>query len=276
MLQPIRVAGTLILNRAILCRPPFCHCMSQSFTQDRPSQQWLKQGIIGCLVVLCLTFVTPLGGNGVAIAQTLDASSFTNLSRLDGEATVELMVKGEPITIEVKGNEAPITAGNFVELVNSGFYDGLSFHRVVRSPRPFVVQGGDPQSKDPDFPPERLGTAGYTDPATGQERNIPLEILPRRSDATLYGRTFDMAGVTARPVLNHTRGAVAMARSQSPNSGSSQFYITLADQGFLDGKYAVFGYVTEGMDVVDNILQGDRIDSAVVTEGLDNLVSPES
>lgn len=240
-----------------------------------------KQGLLGCLAILLFTIALPgvvgLGGiSGAAIAQTLDANSFSDLPSLDGEATVELTVKGEPITIQVKGNEAPITAGNFVELVNSGFYNGLSFHRVIRSPRPFVVQGGDPQSKDPDFPAERLGTAGYTDPATGEERNIPLEILPRRSDTTIYGRTFDMAGVTARPVLNHTRGAVAMARSQSPNSGSSQFYIVLADQGFLDGKYAVFGYVTAGMDVVDKILQGDRIESAVVTEGLENLVSAAS
>lgn len=230
---------------------------------------------MGGLIAILLTFLAPL--NGVAIAQDLDASSFPNLPTLNGEATVELAVNGESLKIQVKGNEAPITAGNFVELVSDGFYNGLSFHRVVRSPRPFVVQGGDPQSKDPDFPPERLGTAGYTDPATGQERNIPLEILPRRSDAIVYGRTFGMAGVTARPVLSHTRGAVAMARSQSPNSGSSQFYITLSDQGFLDGKYAVFGYVSEDdMSVVDKILQGDRIESATVTAGLENLVRPES
>ncbi|MEM9215377.1 MAG: peptidylprolyl isomerase [Cyanobacteria bacterium P01_F01_bin.150] len=217
-----------------------------------------------------------MGSNGMAIAQTLDASSFPNLPSLNGEATVVLTVNGEPITIEVKGNEAPITAGNFVELVNAGFYDDLSFHRVVKSPQPFVVQGGDPNSKDPNFPPERLGTAGYTD-ANGQARNIPLEILPRRADEAVYGRTFRMASVTARPVLTHTRGAVAMARSQDPNSASSQFYITLADQNFLDGNYAVFGYVPEeGMKVVDKIVQGDRIESAVVTAGLENLESPES
>ena len=269
MLQSMHLAKAQAQNRANV----FC-LMSQFIRQLFRRWHLYKQWLVGGMAAVLLTLVTPWGGNGMAIAQALDASSFPDLPRLNGEATVVLTVNDQPITIQVQGNEAPITAGNFVELVNASFYDGLSFHRVVRSPRPFVVQGGDPQSKDPDFPPELLGTAGYTDPATGQERNIPLEILPRRSDIILYGRTFDRVGIRARPVLNHTRGAVAMARSQDPNSGSSQFYITLADQGFLDGKYAVFGYVTEGMDVVDKILQGDRIESAVVTAGLENLVNP--
>lgn len=269
MLQLIYFAEAQTQNRASLfCRIPAL--IRQPLTQWRLSKQWLIGGMVAMLFML----FAPLGGSSVAIAQTLDANSFPDLPSLNGEATVVLTVNGDPITIEVRGTEAPITAGNFVELVNAGFYNGLSFHRVIHSPRPFVAQGGDPQSKDPNFPPERLGTAGYIDPATGQERNIPLEILPRRADTAIYGQTFDMARVTARPVLSHTRGAVAMARAQSPNSGSSQFYITLADQGFLDGKYAVFGYVTEGMDAVDRILQGDRIESAVVTVGLEHLVSP--
>ena len=268
MLQSIYCADAQAQSRAnLLCRISLL--IRQPFTQWLSSKQW----IVGGMMAMLFTLLVPLN-NGVAIAQTLDANSFPDLPSLNGEATVVLTVNGDPITIEVRGTEAPITAGNFVELVNAGFYDGLSFHRVIHSPRPFVAQAGDPQSRDPNFPPERLGTAGYTDPATGQERNIPLEILPRRADAAIYGRTFDMARVSARPVLNHTRGAVAMARSQNPNSGSSQFYITLADQGFLDGKYAVFGYVTEGMDAVDRILQGDRIESAVVTAGLEHLVSP--
>jgi peptidyl-prolyl cis-trans isomerase B (cyclophilin B) len=73
------------------------------------------------------------------------------------------------------------------------------------------------------------------------------------------------------PELEHTRGAVAMARSQFPDSASSQFYFTLADLSFLDGNYAVFGYVTSGMEVVDQIQQGDKIESAKVTAGLENL-----
>jgi len=193
-----------------------------------------------------------------------------DLPVLEGKATVVMTVKGSPITIEVDGTNAPITAGNFVDLVNRGVYDGLVFHRVVRQPQPFVVQGGDPQSKDPN-PRQPLGTGGFIDPKTGTERYIPLEIKPEEAEAPIYGQTLETAGVSGSPELKHTRGAVAMARSQQPDSASSQFYIALADLTFLDGNYAVFGYVTNGMNVVDQIQQGDRIESAKVTQGLENL-----
>ncbi|WP_138501067.1 peptidylprolyl isomerase [Nostoc sp. PA-18-2419] len=199
-----------------------------------------------------------------------------NLPRLEGKATVVLTVKGSPITIEVDGTDAPITAGNFVDLVQKGVYNGLAFHRVERGtedkPQPFVVQGGDPQSKDPKFPLEQLGTGSYIDPKTGNIRYIPLEIKPKGSDTPIYNKTFD---ATAQPVvLSHKQGAVAMARSEPPDSASSQFYFALADIGFLDGRYAVFGNVTQGFDVVNKIQRGDRIDSAKVTQGAENLKVP--
>lgn len=208
----------------------------------------------------------------VVPVSTLDPQ-WNNLPRLEGKATVELVVKGSPITIEVDGNQAPITAGNFVDLAQRGVYDGLVFHRVVRDPQPFVVQGGDPQGKDPNFPPQRLGTGSFIDPETGMPRYIPLEIQPAGADAPVYGQTLEQARVSAPPALTHSRGAVAMARSAAPNSASSQFYITLADVNFLDGNYAVFGQVTSGMDVVDKIQQGDVIESATVVEGAENLVN---
>jgi peptidyl-prolyl cis-trans isomerase B (cyclophilin B) len=134
-----------------------------------------------------------------------------------------------------------------------------------------VVQGGDPQSKDPNFPSARLGTGGFIDPATSKERMIPLEIKPKGAEQPIYSKTLEIARITAAPVLSHRRGAVAMARSQFPDSASSQFYFSLAELPFLDGSYAVFGNVTDGMNVVDKIQQGDRIDSAKVTQGLENL-----
>lgn len=204
---------------------------------------------------------------------TAISAQFSNLPRLTGEATVEMVVKGSPIVIRIDGANAPITGGNFVDLVNKQVYDGLAFHRVIREPQPFVAQGGDPQSKDPAFPINRLGTGGFIDPATSQERRIPLEIKPAGSDQPIYSKTFETAGVTAQPVLKHTRGAVAMARSALPDSASSQFYIALNDLSFLDGNYAVFGYVTSGMEAVDQIQQGDRITSAKVTAGAENLQS---
>ncbi|KKI98074.1 peptidylprolyl isomerase [Prochlorothrix hollandica] len=234
------------------------------------------------LVWTCvLTAVFLLSGCGIVNGNpnsptdsTDTAATFQNLPRLTGNATVELMVNGSPIIIEIAGNDAPITAGNFVDLVSKNFYNGLSFHRVVRDPSPFVAQAGDPLSANPSVPLNQLGRGGYKD-SNGQERNIPLEILPEGSTTPVYSTTFPAAGIGAKPKLQHSRGAVAMARSQYPDSASSQFYITLGDANFLDGNYAVFGYVTEGMDVVDGIKQGDTIKSARVISGAENLKLPQ-
>lgn len=216
------------------------------------------------------TKATSSASTSASVSQVSNAK-FSNLPRLDGKATVVMVVKGGPITIEVDGTDAPITSGNFVDLVQRGVYNGLVFHRVVREPQPFVVQGGDPQGKDPKFPISQLGTGGFVDPVTSQPRYIPLEIKPKGADKPVYSKTFETAGLSTPPQLPHTRGAVAMARSQLPDSASSQFYIALADLGFLDGSYAVFGKVTQGMEVVDQIKQGDRIQSAKVTQGIENL-----
>ena len=133
------------------------------------------------------------------------------------------------ITIELYEDKAPITAGNFIDLVERGFYDGLKFHRFEPG---FVIQGGDPRGN---------GTGGFIDPQTGRERRIKLEVSPglKHGDA----------------------GGVAMARSQDPNSASCQFYITLGPAAFLDMNYAVFGRVSEGMDAVNKLRAGDVMTS---------------
>lgn len=235
-------------------------------------QHWLVSVLmIGALLLVGCSAPQAATLNSTEASATQASRSKMNLPVLEGNATVVMTVKGSPITIEVDGKDAPMTAGNFVDLVHRGVYDGLMFHRVVRSPQPFVVQGGDPQSKDPKFPQSQLGTGGFVDPKTGEERFIPLEIKPKGANKPIYSKTLASEGNSSVPVLQHTRGAVAMARSQPPDSASSQFYIALADLPFLDGSYAVFGHVTQGMDVVDKIQQGDRIESAKVTQGLENL-----
>ena len=195
---------------------------------------------------------------------TEDSVMMSNLPQLNGKATVEFMVKGSPIVMELNGDLAPVTAGNFLDLVQRKFYDGLTFHRVVKEPQPFVVQGGDPKGN---------GTGGFVDPETGQKRSIPLEIIPAGEEEPVYGKTLKQAGIEKSPEYKHERGVLSMARSQMPNSASSQFFITLAELPFLDGEYAVFGQVTSGMDVVDTIQQGDRIESAKVVSGGENLVT---
>lgn len=237
----------------------------------------LAGGLIGCqaLQPTPTDTATPTATTATVTPET-SPDPVASLPRLDGEATVLLKVKGGSITIKVDGKTAPITAGNFVDLVKKGVYTGTVFHRVVREPQPFVVQGGDPQSKDPNVPAGEYGTGGYVDPKTNQERFIPLEIWPQDAKAPVYSTPLQQAGVTVPPKLRHTRGAVAMARSQFPDSASSQFYFALGDVFFLDGDYAVFGYVTEGMDVVDQIQQGAVIDSAEVVSGYENLKLPKA
>ncbi len=209
----------------------------------------------------------------VATAITPSADEMTaGLPKLTGKATVEIVVGNKTITVELDGDKAPFTAGNFVDLAQKGVYDGTIFHRVVRSPDPFVVQGGDPQSTDPAVPISQLGTGSYEE--NGQARMIPLEILPVGADQPVYGRTFPEAGITEAPALPHRKGAIAMARS-GVNTASAQFYITLADVAFLDGNYAVFGYVTKGMDVVDKIQVQDVIQSVTVKSGAENLVEAD-
>jgi peptidyl-prolyl cis-trans isomerase B (cyclophilin B) len=204
-------------------------------------------------------------------AQAQNVTMTNYKPRLEGKATVEMIVNGSPITIEIDGENAPITAGNFVDLVERGVYNGLTFHRVVKDPQPFVVQGGDPKGN---------GTGGFIDPTTKKTRDVPLEIRvkdkndPDQAGELVYGQGLGQQSGIPNPavVLPHKRGALAMARSQMPNSASSQFYFALSnDLGFLDGDYAVFGYVTSGMNVVDKIKQGDKIQSAKVVSGADNL-----
>ncbi|MBR3887877.1 MAG: peptidylprolyl isomerase [Clostridia bacterium] len=139
------------------------------------------------------------------------------------------------IKMELYPQVAPETVENFISLVNSGFYDGLIFHRVIPN---FMIQGGDPDGN---------GTGGA-------EYNIVGE--------------FGANGITNN--LSHTRGIVSMARSQDPNSASSQFFIVTTDSTYLDNQYAAFGKVLEGMDVADKIVNVDVIRRQVEVDYYDN------
>jgi len=182
---------------------------------------------------------------------------------LPGKAIVVQVINGQPVAIEVDGTNAPITAGNFVDLVERGVYDGVMFHRVVRQPEPFVVQGGDPRSRDTTIPASQLGTGSFIDPDTNQARFIPLEIKPQGAAEPVYNQV-----VTQTPQLQHARGAVAMARSNDLNSASSQFYFALDELPFLNGNYAVFGNVIQGFETVNAVQEGDRISTAKVVQGI--------
>lgn len=140
---------------------------------------------------------------------------------LTGKINVLITVKDYGnIKLELDADNSPITVTNFINLVNKKFYDGLTFHRIIKG---FMIQGGDPNHN---------GTGG--------------------SDKTIKGE-FSENGITNN--ISHKRGVISMARSNDMNSASSQFFIVHEDSTFLDGKYAAFGKVLEGMDVVDKIAE---------------------
>ena len=179
------------------------------------------------LLSICLAalLVLSLAGCGktsvVGITTTSKAPAANEESQGVGthHAEIEIQDYGT-ITVELDGDAAPITVQNFMDLANAGFYDGLTFHRIIAG---FMMQGGDPNGN---------GTGG--------------------SENTIKGE-FSANGV--ENPLSHTRGAISMARAQAPDSASSQFFICHADSTFLDGQYACFGYVTDGMDVVDAVCE---------------------
>jgi len=224
---------------------------------------------LGWLLLSGLLLISPLALSACAADRSNQSLGCANAATpcLKGNATVELVTSKGTVRIEVDGDAAPLTAGNFVDLVRRGVYDGTVFHRVVKEPVPFVVQGGDPTSANPATPPSQYGLGSYVDAATGTTRLIPLEIRRQGEAEPRYGEPVTSPGITRQLALAHQRGAVAMARSSEPNSASAQFYVALQALPELDGRYAVFGRVSQGMEVIDAINQGDRITRALVVSG---------
>lgn len=175
------------------------------------------------------------GASGAASASAASASAVPSSSAsscvtsASGEyasgthhATIEVEGYGA-IKLELDADVAPVTVANFAKLAGEGFYDGLTFHRIIEG---FMVQGGDPNGN---------GTGG--------------------SDEKIVGEFSDNGHPNS---ISHVRGTISMARSQAYNSASSQFFIMQADTPSLDGQYAAFGHVTEGMDVVDAMCEAAR------------------
>ena len=166
------------------------------------------------IAVMALFLLTGCGGSS-------DTANTYAPPALDSEKTYYAdiaIIDYGVITVELDQEAAPVTCANFVELAESGFYDGLTFHRIIAG---FMMQGGDPLGN---------GTGG-------SENNIIGEFSSNGIDND----------------LSHERGVISMARSSDPDSASSQFFICHEDSDFLDGDYAAFGTVTEGLEVVDAV-----------------------
>ena len=175
--------------------------------------------IVGILLALVLVLAMTACGGSSDQAQTSDQAQAEAQAGGIGTHHAEIDIADYgTVKLELDGDTAPITVQNFMDLANAGFYDGLTFHRIMDG---FMIQGGDPNGD---------GTGG--------------------SDQTIKGE-FSSNGVENG--ISHEKGVISMARSQDPDSASSQFFIVVADSPFLDGDYAAFGRVTEGQEIVDKI-----------------------
>ncbi|XCP83437.1 peptidylprolyl isomerase [Roseburia hominis] len=155
---------------------------------------------------------------------------------ISGKHHVEIVVKDYgTIKVELDADTAPITVENFLGLAEEGFYDGLTFHRIIDG---FMIQGGDPLGN---------GTGG--------------------SDKTIKG---EFASNGVENSISHVRGTISMARSQAVDSASSQFFIVQSDSPHLDGDYAAFGTVTEGMEIVDQICKDTPVEDGNGTVAAEN------
>lgn len=193
---------------------------------------------------------------------------YAHLPQLLGRAVVELETTRGNIDIVIDGYSAPVNGGNFVDLVQRGFYDGVNFDYAKDT----FLQAGNPTDS----------TAGFIDPNTGEYRAIPLEVLVAGDEKPTYKYTLEQLGrYLDVPIIPfNAYGAVALAHPAfNPNGGSSQFFFfkfdtELAPPGFnlMDGRYSVFGYTVEGKEIIEKMTTSDKIISAKVIDGLENLV----
>ena len=198
----------------------------------------MRKKVYAIVFMACLTLLLGSGCSGKPSAETEVTGPETQQPAPPAENSCTAVIEIEgygTITLELDASAAPVTTENFVSLAREGFYDGLTFHRIIEG---FMIQGGDPDGN---------GTGGSEQTIKGEFRENGVENS-----------------------LSHTRGAISMARSNDYDSASSQFFIVHEDSTFLDGSYAAFGYVKEGMEVVDAICaDAEPIDG-------DGFIAPEN
>ena len=200
-------------------------------------------------------------------------AEYSYLPQLLGRATVDIETNKGNLEVVVDGYSAPVNGGNFIDLVERGFYDGLDFNRAEDF---YILQAGDPPGE----------ADGFIDPETNEYRAIPIEVLVKGDELPVYGDTLEELGryLDEPAIPFNSYGAMALARpANDPNGGSSQFFffkfdteITPPGYNLMDGRYSVFGYLTDGKEVLEELTAGDKIISAKVVDGIENLKQPES
>ena len=202
-------------------------------------------------IFLFINFILISGCSALKRDKHVDICSSTSLPCLSSTEYVVLITNKGKIKLELYGELAPITVGNFVDFVEKGAYDKTIFNQVVRKPYPFIIRGGD-NSKI-------KGENKFIDSKTGKIRYIPLEIKLKKNNLPTYGKEIDISNYKNSIELKHKKSYLSMARSKKINSASSQLYISLKSLPELDGRYAVFGKVISGMNIVELIEEEDFI-----------------
>ncbi|WP_320664830.1 peptidylprolyl isomerase [Prochlorococcus sp. MIT 1223] len=178
---------------------------------------------------------------------------------IGNEEIVEIYTNKGIITFLLDGRSAPLTVGNFLDLVNKGLYNETTFHGAIKEPIPFVIKGGMLNYKSSDNKNISYAKDNYINPINGQVRFIPIEIKLENEESPRYGKSIVDANQISNIKLKHQKGSISMARSENINSASSQFFISLKLLEVLDGRYAVFGQIIKGMKVLDVLEEGDQI-----------------
>ena len=202
-------------------------------------------------IFLILNLILITGCSALKKNENLDICFSSSLPCLLSKEYVLLITNRGNIKLELYGESAPITVGNFIDFVEKGAYNKTIFNRVIRKPYPFIIRGGDNTFVDSENK--------FIDKNTGKTRYIPLEIKLKTKNLPIYGKEIDISNQINKIELKHKRSYLSMARSKSLNSASSQFYILLKSLPELDGRFAVFGKVISGMNIVDLLQEDDFI-----------------
>ncbi|WP_269610979.1 peptidylprolyl isomerase [Prochlorococcus marinus] len=202
-------------------------------------------------IVLIVNLILITGCSALKKNENIDICSSTKSPCLTSNEYVLLITNKGNIKLELYGKSAPITVGNFIDLVEKGLYNKTIFNRVIKQPYPFLIRGGENNLIE--------NKNNFLDTKTGKIRYIPLEIKLKTNNLPTYGKEIDASSQINNIELKHKRSYLSMARSKAVNSASLQFYILLKSFPELDGRFAVFGKVISGMNIVDLIEEEDFI-----------------
>tara|TARA_Y100001968_G_scaffold172622_1_gene158004 strand:- start:516 stop:1226 length:711 start_codon:yes stop_codon:yes gene_type:complete len=202
-------------------------------------------------ILLFVNLIFISGCSKLKINEDINICSTTRFPCLNSNEYVLLITNKGKIKLELYGELAPITVGNFIDLVEKGSYDKKNFNRVIKKPYPFLIRVGENGLTK--------SNKNFIDNKKVKTRYIPLEIKLRTKNLPTYSKEIDVFSQIKNIELKHQRSYLSMARSKALNSASFQFHILLKSFPELDGRFAVFGKVISGMNIVDLIEEEDFI-----------------